>query len=88
MVDFRFACAARSFEGLLAGETFRVLGSYAPKIDYDCITRLRQATSGHDLRPCAPCGVVASLIQQRSGVHIHRRRRRMLFDVLVIVLEP
>jgi hypothetical protein len=43
-------------------------------------------TDDHGLRPCAPCGVVASLIQQRSGVHIRRHRRRMLLDLLVIVL--
>jgi hypothetical protein len=45
-----------------------------------------QVTDDHGLRPCAPCGVVAGLIQQRSGVHIRRHRRRMLFDLLAIVL--
>ena len=47
----------------------------------------RRVTGDHGLRPCAPCGVVASLIQQRSDVRIRRHRRQMLCDLLAIVIE-
>jgi hypothetical protein len=45
----------------------------------------RRVTDDHGLRPCAPCGVFAGLIQQRRGVRI--RHRQMLFEKLAIVLE-
>jgi hypothetical protein len=63
------------------------LGSWTGGFNGGCLTRHRPEKDDHDLRPCAPCGVVASLIRQRSGDHIHRRRRQMLVDLLAIVLE-
>jgi hypothetical protein len=49
-------------------------------------TRHRRETGDRDLRPCAPYGVVAGLRQLRSDDHIHRRRKRMLFNLLVFDL--